>query len=178
MRSWGGYWVSISCVLNNVIQKTRVEIFTCLGSSHDFLTTIFGILRIFVVGIGKQYFQKIFFQDQKFFAKKFFSKHVQIFFQNKNWNFEKSKSWKFEKLKFSNFQLFEFLIFQNFNFCFEKNLEIFFEFFLHELFLILKNIFWKYFLPVPTKKILRIPKIVVRKSCDEPKHVKTSTLVC
>jgi len=69
------------------------------------------------------------------------------------------------------------LIFQNFDFLFRKNSEIFFEIFLRENVLVLKNIFWKKFLPMSTQNFLRIPKIVLRKLCDEPKHAKTSTLV-
>ena len=60
---------------------------------------------------------------------------------------------------------------------FRKKSKIFFEIFLRENFLVLKNIFWKKFLPVSTRNFLRIPKIVLRKPCDEPKHAKTSTLV-
>ena len=31
---------------------------------------------------------------------------------------------------------------------------------------------------MPTQNFPRIPKIVLRKPCDDPKHAKTSTRVC
>ena len=51
----------------------------------------------FLVGIGKKYFQKLFFQDQKIFAKKNFEKHFHIFSKTKieimkNRKVENSKS--------------------------------------------------------------------------------------
>ena len=61
-------------------------------------------------------------------------------------------------------------------FCSEKNPIIFSKFFFAKIFWCRKNIFWKKFLPVSTQNFLRIPKIVLRKPCDEPKHAKTSTL--
>ena len=76
-----------------IYKKTRVEVFACLGSSHGFLSTIFGILRKFWVDIGKNFFQKIFFQDQKKSRRKI-SKNISDFFLNK-----KSKFWKIENLK-------------------------------------------------------------------------------
>ena len=77
-----------------------------------------------------------------------------------------------------DFQNFEILIFQNFDFLSEKNLKIFFIFF-QDCFLVLKKIYFqKIFLPISIQNFLRIPKIVLRKPCDEPKHAKTSTIVC
>ena len=62
-------------------------------------------------------------------------------------------------------------IFQNFEiskiWIFQKKSE-FFSFF------ILRNIFKKCFLPISTQNFSRIPKIVLRKPCGEPKHAKTS----
>ena len=99
-----------------IYKKTRVEVFACLGSSHGFLSTIFGILRKFWVDIGKHFFQKIIFQDQKIFAKKKFGKHFQIFFKTKieilkNRKVENSKSWNVRIFNFSNFRFFKSPIF-------------------------------------------------------------------
>ena len=79
-----------------IYKKTRVEVFACLGSSHGFLSTIFGIMRKFCVDIGKNFFQEIFFQDQKKFAKKKFEKYFGFFSEQtieilKNRKFENSK---------------------------------------------------------------------------------------
>ena len=80
-RSWGGHWWVFPVF--QIYKKTRVEVFACLGSSHDFLSTIFGILRNFWVDIGKNFFQKIFFQHQKIFAKKNFENIIGFFSEQK-----------------------------------------------------------------------------------------------
>ena len=71
----------------------------------------------------------------------------------------------------------KFFIFQNFDFLVRKKSENVFDMFFTKKFWSRNNIFWKKFLPMSTQKFLRIPKIVLRKPCDEPKHAKTSTLV-
>ena len=71
----------------------------------------------------------------------------------------------------------KFLIFQNSDFCSGKNQKYFSKFFFAKMIWSWKNSFWKKFLPMSTQNFLRIPKIVLRKLCDEPKHAKTSTLV-
>ena len=53
----------------------------------------------------------------------------------------------------------------------------FFRLIFRDFFWSWKNIYWKKFLPMSTQNFLGIPKIVLRKPCDEPKHAKTSTLV-
>ena len=77
-------------------------------------------------------------------------------------------------------QLFEFSTFRFSKFQFlvwKKIWKLFSKFFFAKFFWSWKNIFWKKFLPMSTQNFLRIPKIVLRKPCDEPKHAKTSTLV-
>ena len=52
-----------------IYNKARVEVFACLGSSHGFLSTIFGILDKF--WILKIFFEKIFyFSKSKKISKK------------------------------------------------------------------------------------------------------------
>ena len=75
-------------------------------------------------------------------------------------------------IKFLNFWFFKISIF-----CSEKNPKYFSKFFFAKIFWSWKNMFWKKCLPMSTQNFLRIPKIVLRKLCDEPKHAKTSTLV-
>ena len=96
-----------------------------------------------------------------------------VFFLTKNENFEKSKFWKFRNFgRFSKFWNFEIFIF-----C-QKKIWKYFYFF-PRFFLVLKKIYFrKIFLPISIQNFLRIPKIVLRKPCDEPKHAKTSTIVC
>ena len=71
-------------------------------------------------------------------------------------------------LKFQNFGNFQnFLLFFS-----EKNLK-YFHF--SRFSLVLKTYFQKKrFLPISTQNFPRIPKIVLRKPCDAPKHTKTS----
>ena len=77
-----------------------------------------------------------------------------------------------------DFQNFEILIFQYFHFLSEKNLKICFNFF-QDFFLVSKKIYFrKIFLPISIQNFPRIPKIVLRKPCEESKHAKTSTIVC
>ena len=53
-----------------------------------------------------------------------------------------------------------------------------FQFF-QDFFLVLKKIYFrKIFLPISIQNFPRIPKIVLRKPCEESKHAKTSTIVC
>ena len=100
-----------------------------------------------------------------------------FFFGNRNFgnvgnrnveNFEISR-------KNRDFEIFDFRNFRNFDFRnFEKSkkipkFDIFFkDFFRHDFFCL-----EKYFLPISTRNFPKIPKIVLRKSCDEPKHAKT-----
>ena len=113
-RSWGGHWVGISCVSN--IQKTRVEVFACLGSSHGFLSTIFGILRKFWVDIGKNLFQKIIFKTKKISRKNeveifqiFSDQKIEILKNQKIENFDHWICFKMSTI--SNFWFFKILIF-------------------------------------------------------------------
>ena len=116
------------------IKQTIVEVFACLGSSHGFLSTIFGILGKFWIDIGKNIFRKyIFFKTKKKW------KYFQFFFSDKKWKFWKieifeiSKFWNFENLqKCWNFQNFDFLKF--WFFCPKKQSENIFQFFVTKLF--------------------------------------------
>ena len=121
------------------IKQTIVEVFECLGSSHGFLSTIFGILGKFWIDIGKNIFRKYIFsrpkkileQNENIFSF-FFWQKMKIL-RNRNFgNFE----------IFEDFQNFEILIFQNFHFLSEKNLKIFFNF-VKIFFGLEKNIFSK-----------------------------------
>ena len=111
------------------IKQIVVEVFACLGSSHGFLSTIFGILGKFWIDIGKNIFRKYFFsrpkkileQNENIFSF-FFWQKIKIL-RNRNFG-------NFEILE--DFQNFEILIFQTFHFLSEKNLKIvlfFFQYF-------------------------------------------------
>ena len=41
------------------------------------------------------------------------------------------------------------------------------------MFFVMKKYFQKCFLPMSTQNFPKIPKIILRKPCDEPKHAKT-----
>ena len=100
------------------------------------------------------------------------------FFLTKNQNFEKSKFWgNFEFWNFENLEIPKILIFQNFDFLSEKNLKIFSNF-PQDFFGLEKIFFKKLFSPMSIQNFFRIPKIVLRNSCDEPNYAKTSTIVC
>ena len=74
-----------------------------------------------------------------------------------------------------DFQNFEILKFSFFVRKKSENIFIFFQ----DLFLVLKKIYFrKIFLPISIQIFPRIPKIVLRKPCEESKHAKTSTIVC
>ena len=108
-----------------------VEVFARLGSSHSFLSMIFGILGKFWVDIGKKNLKHIFEKKIRYKKnrddKKIFPKNLKKYFFEKStfWKFWKSKlsnkstfqnfrekKWK---LKFSKFAIFEILIFQIFD---------------------------------------------------------------
>ena len=124
------------------IKQTIVEVFACLGSSHGFLSTIFGILRKFWIDIGKNIFRKYFFSRPKKILEQ--NEKNQFLFLTKNENFEKSKFQNFENLpKFRNFQNFDF---SKFSFFVRKKKLKIFSFFSKKYFWSWKKyIFEKYF---------------------------------
>ena len=98
----------------------------------------------------------------------------------KNRNFEILKISKFQNFenlpKFRNFQNFDF---SKFSFFVRKKKLKIFSFCSKIFFLVLKKIYFrKIFLPISIQNFPRIPKIVLRKPCEESKHAKTSTIVC
>ena len=127
----------------------------------------------------KYFLKTYFFKTKKFFGK--FWKYFQIFFWQKNQNFEKSKFWKFQNfgrfLKFQNFEIPKFWFFKILIFC-QKKIWNIFKFFSRTFFGLEKICFQKIFSPMSIQNFFRIPKIVLRKSCDEPNYAKTSTIVC
>ena len=128
----------------------------------------------------KSFSNNIFSKPKKIATKKKMVSTKNIFFLeieiSEMSEIEMSKISKFRgKIEILKFSIFDFRNFRNFDFRnFEKskksrNLIFFFkDFFRHDFFLS-----WKYFLPISTRKFPKIPKIVLRKSCDEPKHAKT-----
>ena len=128
-----------------------VEVFARLGSSHSFLSMIFGILGKFWVDIGKKNLKHIFEKKIRYKKnrddKKIFPKNLKKYFFEKStfWKFWKSKlsknrhfkifekkneSSNFQNLQFSKFWFFKFLMFQQKNqkkssrfFCLEKNMK-------------------------------------------------------
>ena len=89
----------------------------------------------------------------------------------------KNQNFKILKI-FQNFEISKISISQNFHFLSEKKTKNIFILF-QDFFLVLKKIYFrKIFLPISIQNFPRIPKIVLRKPCDEPKHAKTSTIVC
>ena len=75
-------------------------------------------------------------------------------------------------------KIFKILIFQNFHFLIRKKSENIFYFF-QELFFCLEKIYFRnIFSPMSIQNFFRIPKIILRKPCDEPNYAKTSTIVC
>ena len=94
--------------------------------------------------------------------------------RNRNFgNFEILEDFQnFEILKLSKFRFFKIFIF-----C-QKKIWKYFSFFSKIFFVLKKKYFRKIFLPISIQNFPRIPKIVLRKPCDEPKHAKTSTIVC
>ena len=112
----------------NIMSPLRSRgVFACLGPSHGFLSTIFGILRKFWVDIGKKYFQKTyFFKTKKIATKKIWKNEnfekpkIRKFWKSKfrkNWNFE-----NFQKIR--NFGIFKILIFEIFKFLNFQNFKI------------------------------------------------------
>ena len=124
-------------------KKLVVEVLACLGSSADFLSVIFGIYGKFWIDIGVQ--------------KNFVGK----FFVEKNSNF-------FRKIfgrKFLAEKIFDQKIF-------EKNQKFPKQYFSRKFFHLEKNfskIFWT---PMSIQNFPKIPKIILKKSCDEPKDAK------
>ena len=106
---------------------------------------------------------------------RFFSEQKMKILKNRNFeNFEISKFWKFWKIStFSKFRFFKIFIFWS------EKIWKYFSIFRSRNFFGREKIFSKFFfLPISTQICSKIPKIVLRKPCDEPKHAKTSILVC
>ena len=121
------------------IKQTIVEVFACLGSSHGFLSTIFGILGKFWIDIGKNIFRKYIFFKTKFFLEKN-ENIVSFFFWQKMKILRNRNFGNFEILE--DIQNFEILKFSFFVRKKSENIFIFFQ----DFFLVLKKyIFEKYF---------------------------------
>ena len=88
----------------------------------------------------------------------------------------KNQNFKILKI-FQSFEISKISISQNFHFLSEKNLKTF-SFFPKKNLVLKKIYFRKIFLPISIQNFPRIPKIVLRKPCEESKHAKTSTIVC
>ena len=122
------------------IKQTIVEVFACLGSSHGFLSTIFGILGKFWIDIGKNIFRKyIFFKTKKNLDK--IEKYFQIFFWQKM-KILKNQNFKILKI-FQNFEISKISISQKFYFLSEKKTKNIFILFQDFFFGLEKNIFSK-----------------------------------
>ena len=89
----------------------------------------------------------------------------------------KNQNFKILKI-FQNFEISKISISQNFHFFVrKKKLKIFSV--CSKIFFGLEKIYFrKIFLPISIQNFPRIPKIVLRKPCEESKHAKTSTIVC
>ena len=151
-------------------KNLHIAFFAYLESSYASINAIFGIFSKFRIDIDKQILKNIFFQNEKLSWQK--SKN--IFLGNfrkiltENMFFLRVQKNSTLKKKFS-VRIFS-KISENFQ---KKSKKIFFDF-CQENFSFWKNIFFNIFLSMSIRNLLKIPKITLRRACDECKYTKNA----
>ena len=143
-------------VYRKSVPHLKSSFLVLVNSSHGFLSAIFGIFGKFCFDIAKNIFEQTFFSRWKIFLEKSQKKYFenfQILVVKKHWE----KCWFF---------------FRNFSQCFFyyqnlKIFKIFFWDFFKKIFHLEKKVFSKIFFAMSKQNFPKIPKIALRKACDE-----------